>query len=152
MDKCDSGLPGVWKLIQEGEKGEQCWETLTHQPPSVSSSQSAQPGSQGSGSTPRDTQPTLARGTLLLTPYTSASRKNPSTLEKAFRYSNLQQELGGRVPRGISVLTIEHSGQRPRVGSQVNSCLGTCISAGPFPFLGEVSCLGWFKLGFILTH
>lgn len=78
-------------------------------------------------------------------------QKNPSTLEKAFRYSNLQQELGRRVQRGISVLTIEHSGQRPRVGSHVNSCLETRISAGPFPFLGEVSCMGWSELGSILT-
>lgn len=39
--------------------------------------------------------------------------------------------------RGPSVLTIKHSGQKPKVESQVHSCLDTYIPAGPCPLLGS---------------
>lgn len=80
-----------------------------HQAPSVPPSQPAQPGSQGLGSTPRDSQPTLVRGPPLDSLH-FCSQKNhtttPCLLEKALHCSDLQQELGGRVLRGPRVLTI----------------------------------------------
>ena len=66
--------------------------------------------SQASGSPQRDNWPTLAEGTHLLTSYLSAPRKG-------LHCSNPQLKLGGMVPRGLSVLTIEHSEQRLKAGS-----------------------------------
>lgn len=81
-----------------------------------------------------DNWPTLAEGPHLLTPYPSAPRKG-------LHCSNPQLKLGGRVPRGLSVLAIEHSEQRLKAGSQVNSHAETHIPAEPFPTWGEVSCM-----------
>lgn len=94
--------------------------------PSVAPSQPVSRAARA-GSTPRDSQPPRPKGPSSRFPTPLLPGKSlPPLLRPTTR-------AWWQGTKGPSVLSVEHSEQRSRAGSQVTSCLGTHIPAGPPP-------------------